>query len=350
MEFIYQNQYRNLTIFSEDLETLKFSKTIKLLMTIFLLVLIISIAFGVFFFTADYYEHKIIKLHASFIAGISVAYFFLIVLPEIPERLPEAPFDLKLFEYLFVLIGFSFVHITEKFILQKVESKTQKKMRKLLEKEKILESVEHSMEKILNEQLMRESIDKSALTDISRTLTSLNQQEEEMKLNIENYKIKIQNKINKELKRFRYFTDYIYHLLVGIILVGLLTIELIGGILFFIYAFFRTVITKRSEAHLIFTDLEIYEEVIVDEKFHVKIILGSSALLGIVIGLIIKSIFPVNLELLFIFYSFISGVILYVIVREVIPEREKGDPLKFLIGLIGFSLIIIIINLFTEIL
>jgi zinc transporter ZupT len=320
-------------------------------MTIYLLIIFISIAFGVFFFVADYYEHKIIKLHASFIAGISVAYFFLIVLPEIPKRLPEAPFDLSLFEYLFVLIGFTFVHVTEKFILQKVEAKTQKKMRKLLEKEKLLESVEHNIEQILTEELMHESLDESALKDISRTLSSLNQQEEEMKLNIENYKIKIQNRINRDLKRLRYTTDYIYHFLVGIILVGLLTIELIGGILFFIYAFFRTVITKRSEAHLIFTDLKIYEEIILDEKISTKCILGSSALIGIIIGLILKSIYPVNLELLFIFYSFISGVILYVIVREIIPEREKGDPLKFLIGLVSFTLIIIIINnLFTNVL
>ncbi|MFX1389585.1 MAG: hypothetical protein ACFE9Z_05915 [Promethearchaeota archaeon] len=319
-------------------------------MTFYLIVIIVSITFGIFFFIADYFEHKIAKLHASFIAGISVSYFFLIVLPEIPERLPEAPFDLSLFEYLFVLIGFTFVHATEKFILQKVEANTQKKMRKLLNKEKVLESVERNMEQILTEELMHERLDESALRDISRTLSSLNQQEEEMKLNIENYKIKIQNRINKDLKRLRYSTDYIYHFLVGIILVGLLTIELIGGILFFIYAFFRTVITKRSEAHLIFTDLEIYEEIILDEKVTTKCVLSSSTLIGIIIGLVLKSIFPVNLELLFIFYSFISGVILYVIVREVIPEREKGDPLKFLIGLVGFAIVIIIINLFTNVL
>ena len=64
--------------------------------------------------------------------------------------------------------------------------------------------------------------------------------------------------------------------------------------------------------------------------------------------LILKTIFPVNLELLFIFYSFISGVILYVIVREVIPEKEKGNPIKFLIGLIGFAVVIIVIKIFTH--
>lgn len=315
-----------------------------------IIVLVLSFTFGIFFFIADYYEHKIIQLHASFIAGISVAYFFLIVLPEIAQRLPEAPFDLRLFEYLFVLVGFTFVHITEKFILQKVESKTQKKMRKLLQKEKILEGVERNMEKILTEELRHENLDEIALKDIAQTLSSLNDQEEAMNIEINKYKIKIQNRINKELRRFRFFTDYIYHFLVGIILIGLLRIELVGGILFFIYAFLRTVITKRSEAHLIFTDLEIYEEVKYDERITIKCILGASSLTGIIIGLIINSIFLPNLELLFIFYSFISGVILYVIVREVIPEKEKGDPLKFLIGLVGFAVVIIIINIFTNVL
>ena len=315
-----------------------------------IIVVILALAFGVFFFIADYFEHKIIQLHASFIAGISVAYFFLIVLPEIAERLPESPFNLEIFEYLFVLIGFTFVHVSEKLILQNVEMKTQRKMRKLLKKEKILEAVEHNMENILTNELIRKELDEAALRDIARTLSELNDQEEEMKIEINSYKIQIQNHINKELTRFRFITDYIYHFLVGIILIGLLSIELIAGILFFIYAFFRTVVTKRSEAHLIFTDLEIYEDIKYDEKTIIKYILGASALTGIMIGLIINTIFSVNLELLFIFFSFISGVILYVIVREVVPEKEKGDPLKFLIGLVGFAIVIIIINIYTSVL
>ena len=315
-----------------------------------IIVIILALIFGILFFIADYFENKLIQVHASLIAGISVSYFFLIVLPEIAERLPAFPFHLKLFEYLFVLIGFSFVHVSEKLILQKVEIKTQRKMRKLLKKEKILESVERNMEKILTKELIHENQDEIALKEIARTLSELNQQEEEMKLEINNYKIKIQNKINKELTNFRTITDYIYHFLVGIILIGLLRIELIGAILFFIYAFFRTVVTKRSEAHLIFTDLEIYEEQKLEQKPIIKYLSCGSALTGIIIGLIINTFFPVNLELLFIFYSFISGVILYVIVREVIPEKEKGNPLKFLIGLVGFAVIIIIINIFTSVL
>ncbi|MBA7535747.1 hypothetical protein ES705_28005 [subsurface metagenome] len=79
-------------------------------------------------------------------------------------------------------------------------------------------------------------------------------------------------------------------------------------------------------------------------------ILGSSALTGIAVGIVINAFLPKNLELLFVFYSIISGVILYVIVREVIPEKEKGDPIKFIIGLIGFTIVILLINIFTSVL
>ena len=311
------------------------------------IVVILALVFGCFFFMADYFEHRLIQLHASFIAGISVVYFFLIVLPEIAERLEEIPFDLKLFEYLFVLIGFTVIHITEKLILQKVESGTQKKMRKLIQKEKTLEIVEHNMENILTRELKQEKLDEAALRDIARTLSELNAQEEDMKVEINRYKIKIQNHVNDDLRKFRFITDYIYHFLVGIILVGLLIIELVPGILFFFYAFFRTLVSKRSERHIIFTDLEIYEEVTYEEGSIMKYILGTSALTGIVVGIVINAFLPENLELLFIFYSIISGVILYVIVREVIPEKEKGDPTKFIIGLVGFTVVIIIVNFFT---
>ncbi|MHA2006968.1 MAG: hypothetical protein ACXABO_03130 [Promethearchaeota archaeon] len=316
----------------------------------FVVGVILALIFGFFFFIADYFEHKLIQWHASFIAGISVAYFFFIVLPEISERLPRSPFNLEIFEYLFVVIGFVFVHLSEKLILQKVESVTQSKIRKLIGKEKILEAVEHNMERILTHELTEESLDELALKEIARTLSELNNQEEEMKSEINKYKIKIQNHVNKSLKKFRFITDYTYHFLIGIILTGLLIEELILGILFFFYAFFRAIASKRSESHMIFTDLEIYEQVKFEEGSAMKYILGTSALTGIIVGIILNAIFPENLELLFIFYSFISGVILYVIVREVIPEKEKGDPIKFLIGLIGFALIIIVINITTNVL
>jgi len=319
-------------------------------MSVDLITLILSLVFGGLFFIADFYEQKHLKLHVSLIAGISVAYFFIIVLPEIAEKLPEYPLHLKFLEYLFVLLGFCFIHISEKLILQQVETRSQKRMRKLLKKEKILEAVEKNMEKILTNELKKSDLDEYTLREIAQTLSTLNQQEEDMINEIEKYKIKIQNRINEDLSKFRYLTDYIYHFLVGIILVGLLLINIIDGILFFIFAWFRTIITNRSEAHIIFTDLDIYEKPEIDRKSIKKYLLSISALSGIIIGLIIKIFIDLNTELLFIAFSFISGIILYIIVREVIPEKEKGEPLKFLIGMIGFIIVIVLINLFISIL
>ncbi len=313
-------------------------------------VILLAIIFGCLFFLVDYYEQKLIILHASFIAGISVAYFFLIVLPEIAENMPEFPFDLTIFEYLFVLIGFTFVHINKKFMLQRVESGAQKKIRKLIVKEKTLEAVEKNMENVLTREIKNEELDEIALRDIARTLSELNDQEQEMKNEIKRYKLKIHNHINKNLQKFRNVTNFTYYFLVGIIIIGLLNVDIVPGVLFFFYAFFRSIVSRRSESHIIFTDLEIYEEFDYSKKFILKLLLSTSTLVGIGIGFIFNAFLPKNLELLFIFYSFISGVILYVIVSEVIPEKEKGKPLKFIIGLVGFTIIILLINIFTNVL
>ncbi|MFX0056674.1 MAG: hypothetical protein ACFE85_04755 [Candidatus Hodarchaeota archaeon] len=317
----------------------------------FLIVAILSLIFGVFFFIVDFYEHRHPKLHVSLIAGITLAYFFLVLLPEVAVGIPVYPFEIIIFEYLFVAIGFSFVHVSEKLILQKVEVKSQKRMRKLLQKEKTLEQVERSIEKILTRELTNQSLDEFAVRDIAQTISSLNQQEEEILNEINRYKNKIQNRISEDLSRLRFFTNFTYHFLIGIILAGLLSIELISGVLFFIFALSRAIITNRSESHIIFTDLDIYEKVDASDNYIRKYILAFAALLGIIIELILELTFPINpfdLEIFYILYSFISGVILYTIVREVIPEKEKGKPLYFLIGFIGYTIIIFFLQIFTS--
>ncbi len=316
----------------------------------FAILAVISIIFGVLFFIVAFYERKHPKLDISLIAGISIAYFFLVLLPEIAENIPQFPLDLKIFEYLFVVIGFVFVHVSEKLILQKVESKSQKRMRKLIAKEKTLEEVERNIEKILTRELGHEDLDTIALKDIAQTISALNEQGQEFKTEINRYKSKIQNHINEELAKLRFFTNFTYHFLVGIIVVGLLAMNLITGILFFLYAWFRAIITNRSENHLIFTDLEIYETFNLEENLTRKYILAFANLIGILIGIGLDLILFEYTEMFYVLYSFVSGVILYTIVREVIPEKEKGKPLYFLIGFVGFTVVIFIINIFTSLL
>jgi zinc transporter ZupT len=317
----------------------------------FLIVAIVSLILGIFFFIADFYDHKHPKLHVSFIAGISLAYFFLVLLPEVAIGIPVIPFEVVIFEYLFVVIGFSFVHVSEKLILQKVEVNSQKRMRKLLRKEKTLQDVERGIERILTKELSQESLDESAVRDIALTISELNEQEEQILEEITRYKVKIQDRISEDLSRLRFFTNFTYHFLVGIILAGLLSFDFISGILFFVFAWSRAIIINRSESHIIFTDLEIYEKTDFNDNRIKKYLLASASIFGILLKLILEIIFPFNafdLELFYVIYSFISGVILYTIVREIIPEKEKGNPLFFILGFVGYTTIIFFIEVFTS--
>jgi len=314
----------------------------------FTFIAIVSLVFGALFFFFFFYERKHPKLNISLIAGISISYFFLVLLPEIAENIPTFPFELTIFEYLFVLIGFVFVHISEKLILQRVDAKSQRRMRKLIGKEKILQSVEENIETILSKELEKDDLDNLAVKDIAQTIADLHKGSEAFKETINRYKAKIQKHINEDLSNLRFFTNFSYHLLVGIIVVGLLTIDLIGGILFFLFAWFRAIITNRSESHIIFTDLDIYETYDIDKNKTRKYILALSNFLGVLIGLLLDLVSFEYTELFYIFYSFVSGVILYTIVKEVIPEKEKGKPFYFLIGFIGFTVVIFIISIFTS--
>ncbi|MHA1319269.1 MAG: hypothetical protein ACTSQ1_05565 [Promethearchaeota archaeon] len=318
----------------------------------FAIITIIALVFGVLFFVVDFYERKHPKLNISLIAGISISYFFLVLLPEIAENIPVFPFEITIFEYLFVLIGFVFVHTSEKFILQKVESKSQRRMRKLIEKEKIVADVEENIENILTREIEKEDFNKEALKDIAQTIAELHKQGKGYKEEINQYKTKIQTRINEDLSKLRFFTNFSYHLLVGIIVVGLLAIDLeeggIRGILFFLFAWFRAIITNRSEKHIIFTDLEIYELYDVEENNTKKYILALSNFFGVVLGLILDIIAFEYTEMFYILFSFISGVILYTIVREIIPEKEKGNPSYFLIGFVGFTIVIFVIDILTN--
>ncbi len=311
--------------------------------------MIIAFLLGFTFFIIDYYGQKLPRIPVSIIAGISVTYFFLIVLPEISVRLPEYPLHLTLFEYFFVLVGFVFIHVSEKLILQRVESKAQQKVRKLMEMEMNLEEVEDHMEDIFSDELSHEQMDEEALRDISRVVKELHTQGKTIREEITNSKKRIHDHLNEEFKDLRFFTDFFYHFLIGIILYNLILIDLIPAILFYVFAFFRLIISKRLlNRYKIFTDIDI--EVDYEETKSKKLILALAVLIGMGFDLFLDFFYQINLEILYILFSFISGVILYTIVREVLPEKEKGKPLYFLLSVIAFTIIIIIVNIFVSLL
>jgi len=308
---------------------------------------VFSLLFGALFFIFEFYHRELPKIDISLIAGISISYFFVVILSEIAEYIPVFPFEITTFEYLPVVIGFVFVHTSEKLILQRVESKAQRRMRKLIEKEKRVDRIEDDIQKLLTIELEKEYLDVIALKDITQTLKDLNRKSNKIKLRIDRYKAKIQLHVNLDLGNLHFFTNFSYHLIVGIIVVGLLTHDLIGGILFFLFAWFRAIITNRSEKLVMFTDLEIYDEYDIERHQTRKYILALSNFIGVIFGLFLHFINFAYTQVFFIFYSFVSGVILYTIIREVIPEKEKGNPLNFIIGFVGFTLVMLAISFLT---
>ena len=172
-----------------------------------LITITLAIVLGVMFFIVEFYDENInLQIHVSFIAGVSVAYFFLILLPEIAEGLPEFPLGLEIFEYLFIFLGFSFIHISEKLILQRVESKSQERVRDLYEKEKILEAVEKNIANTIDREILKEDVDDYSLKSLVQVVVDLNKQSNEISAQINKRKIK--KHIEQDLNELRFFTNF----------------------------------------------------------------------------------------------------------------------------------------------
>ena len=88
-----------------------------------------------------------------------------------------------------------------------------------------------------------------------------------------------------------------------------------------------------SELQKVSKDIDIHMGV--SEKGLSKIILPSSVLVGVITGVLFELIFPIPEILVNSLLAFISGIILYVIVREVIPEKTKGKPNYFVLQIFG---------------
>jgi len=202
---------------------------------------------------------------------------------------------------------------------------------------------EKNIERSIIYNISRDESDRLSLQELALELNTFCQREEELEIQDYSLKVKIQNRINEHLDNLHNYANFGYHLLIGIILFELLTYEIITAILFFVFAFFKALTSKTSNDIQLFPGIEINEEY--DQPLYQKIIIASAGLLGIFIGLILNVIFHLPMEIIFFMFSFISGVILYTIIREVLPENESGRPLYFLLGIIIFSIIIITLQL-----
>jgi zinc transporter ZupT len=130
-------------------------------------------------------------------------------------------------------------------------------------------------------------------------------------------------KLAKELKEVHSISFFLYHFIIGIVLCDKILTSPIEGILFFIPIALHAALSRASLS-------QIHGEI--RESFGTKILLSLSSILGMIFALFA----PIPAVVDNILVSMIAGMLLYIIVKEFLPEKEKGRPFSFLFGLLVF--------------
>lgn len=146
------------------------------------------------------------------------------------------------------------------------------------------------------------------------------------------YQHRDKEKQARELKEIHSIMFFFYHFFIGIVIADKFETGILEGSLFVIPVALHTGLSTVSLS-------KIHSEI--RESITTKIILSLSTLIGVVFAIIIHVPDIVNNILV----SFIAGVLLYIIVKEFLPEKEKGKPLFFIFGLALFSAFYIVISL-----
>jgi zinc transporter ZupT len=144
-----------------------------------------------------------------------------------------------------------------------------------------------------------------------------------------------QEKLARELKEFHSISFFIYYFLIGIVLKDKLHENFLEGILFLIPIALHAGLSTASLAR-------IHGEV--RESLWAKSTLSLSTLLGVTFSIIVSV--PAVVDNIFL--SLIAGVLLYIIGREFLPQKEKGQPQFFILGNLLFLAIMILITILRN--
>jgi len=118
--------------------------------------------------------------------------------------------------------------------------------------------------------------------------------------------------------------SFIYHVVVGLLLVRFLSISVEEGLLFFIPVVVYTAISTLP--------------VDISSSLSVKIIVAFSTLLGVLLGLYVWQLSDV---MFFLLLGFVVGVLSYTVIRH-LPPIKAAQPLWFVIGVVFYSAILIV--------
>ncbi len=144
-----------------------------------------------------------------------------------------------------------------------------------------------------------------------------------------------QEKLAQELKEVHSISFFCYYFIVGIVLKNLVQMSILEGTLFMIPIALHAALSTASLGQ-IHGDIR--------ESFFAKTALSFSTLLGVVFATLI--FIPKIVDNILV--SMIAGILLYILVKEFLPEKKKGQPLFFVLGLALFVIISLILNLIKE--
>lgn len=315
--------------------------------------LIFGLIVGVLFLLAELYHEnycfeckgpKSKEKQVSIVAGFSIAYFFLKLLPEIFQELSH--YNQAIFTYSAIFVGFCFIHLSEKMILKRVGNKCRTIIKDLVIKKEQLEIDEKVIGHKLNAELEREKWDNVTLKTLAENLTGITQQDKELKEYEKEIKKELESHLNEDLEQVHIIINYFYHIIVGLIIFNLLKENIFSGLLFSFFAILKATISNTSNRHIKIFDINIHTKI--KEHTYKRIFSVSSVLTGVVIALIFEIFYPLSSFIIFHGFAFVSGIILYIIVREVIPQEEKGRPYYFVSGATIFIIILIIIEFLSD--
>lgn len=132
--------------------------------------------------------------------------------------------------------------------------------------------------------------------------------------------------MKRELKELHASIFFIYHFFLGVVLYNILGSNILGGALFFFPLLFHTTI---SSASLVEMDKKI-------SGIRLRLVLSLSTLVGITISILVRIPHIVDAVVL----GFITGALLYVIIRDSMPKETRAQPSYFLLGVILYTVLI----------
>lgn len=136
--------------------------------------------------------------------------------------------------------------------------------------------------------------------------------------------------MKKRYKEIHSVFLFIYHGAIGFLITVLLAESITSGLLFFLPILFHSAVSSFSLS-------ELHEDVV--RLPAVKVAISAAPLLGV----LLHQTGFMSSNLLNPVFGIVIGMFVYVVIRDAIPEGDKGKPKGYILGLLSYLAIILLI-------